>query len=85
LRGEVYLLSHDGNRATAELQKFIDHRGLVGTSWVALAGLGLSRTYATENDSMKAPIAYQDFDYGKARTPIFPSSMSESGVRETVL
>jgi len=62
LRGEASLLSHDGNRATAELQKFIDHRGLVGTSpWGALAGLGLSRAYATETDSMKARIAYQDF------------------------
>jgi hypothetical protein len=62
LRGEASLLSHAGNRATAELQKFIDHRGLVGTSpWGALAGLGLSRAHATETDSMKARIAYQDF------------------------
>lgn len=30
LRGEAYLMLHDGNRAAAEFQKFIDHRGLVG-------------------------------------------------------
>src|SRR5208282_2560592 len=29
LRGEAYLMLHDGNRAAAEFQKFIDHRGLV--------------------------------------------------------
>ncbi len=27
LRGEAYLMLHDGNRAAAEFQKFIDHRG----------------------------------------------------------
>ena len=29
LRGEAYLMQHDGNAAGAEFQKFIDHRGLV--------------------------------------------------------
>ena len=29
LRGEAYLVLYDGNRAAAEFQKFIDHRGLV--------------------------------------------------------
>ena len=29
VRGKAYLMLHDGNRAAAEFQKFIDHRGVV--------------------------------------------------------
>ncbi len=53
---------HDGNRAAAEFQKFIDHRGLVGNfPWGALARLGLARAYAMEGNTAKARAAYQDF------------------------
>jgi hypothetical protein len=49
LRGEAYLMLYDGNRAAAEFQKFIDHRGLVANfPWGALARLGLARAYALE-------------------------------------
>jgi len=49
LRGQAYLMLHDGNRAAAEFQKFIDHRGLVANfPWGALARLGLARAYALE-------------------------------------
>jgi len=49
LRGEAYLMLHDGNRAAAEFQKFIDHRGLVANfPWGALARLGLGRAYALQ-------------------------------------
>jgi hypothetical protein len=49
LRGEAYLMLHDGNRAAVEFQKFIDHRGLVvNFPWGALARLGLARAYALE-------------------------------------
>jgi eukaryotic-like serine/threonine-protein kinase len=62
LRGEAYLMLHDGNRAAAEFQKFIDHRGLVGNfPWGSLARLGLARAYAMEGDAAKARAAYQDF------------------------
>jgi hypothetical protein len=38
LRGEAYLRLHDGSRAAAEFQKFIDHRGVVmNFPWGALA------------------------------------------------
>jgi eukaryotic-like serine/threonine-protein kinase len=61
LRGEAYLMLHDGNAAAAEFQKFIDHRGLiVNFSWGALARLGLARAYAAQGDTGKAR-AYQDF------------------------
>ncbi len=62
LRGEAYRLLNDGNRAAAEFQKFIDHRGLVGNFPLgALARLGLARAYAIEGDTAKAKAAYQDF------------------------
>ncbi|HKM79537.1 MAG TPA: protein kinase [Candidatus Acidoferrum sp.] len=62
LRGEAYLMLHDGNRAAAEFQKFIDHRGVVTNfPWGALARLGLARAYAMQGDTAKAKGAYQDF------------------------
>ncbi len=62
LRGEAYLMLHDGNQAAAEFQKFIDHRGSVGNfPWGALARLGLARAYAMQGDTAKARTAYQDF------------------------
>jgi DNA-binding winged helix-turn-helix (wHTH) protein/tetratricopeptide (TPR) repeat protein len=62
LRGEAYLMLHDGNRAAAEFQKFIDHRGLVRNSQIGmLARLGLARAYALQRNTTKARAAYQDF------------------------
>ena len=62
VRGEAYLMLHDGNAAAAEFQKFIDHRGLVGNfPWGAIARLGLARSYAMQGDTAKAKAAYQDF------------------------
>ena len=62
LRGEAYLMLHDGNRAAAEFQKFIDHPGVVmNFPWGALARLGLARAYAMQGDTAKARAAYQDF------------------------
>jgi serine/threonine protein kinase/tetratricopeptide (TPR) repeat protein len=62
LRAEAYLMLHDGNRAAAEFQKFIDHRGLVvNFPWGALARLGLARAYAMQGDTTKAKAAYKDF------------------------
>jgi len=72
VRGEAYLALHDGNRAAAEFQKFVDHRGMVGNfPWGALARLGLARAYAEQAQSskgdaadiarIKARGAYQDF------------------------
>jgi len=62
VRGEAYLMLHDGNGAAAEFQKFIDHRGLVANfSWGALARLGLARAYALQGDTAKARAAYADF------------------------
>lgn len=62
IRGEAYLMLHDGNAAATEFQKFIDHRGIVvNFPWGALARLGLARAYALQGDAVKAKAAYQDF------------------------
>jgi len=62
VRGQAYLMLHDGNHAAAEFQKFIDHRGvLTNFPWGALARLGLARAYAMQGDTAKAKAAYQDF------------------------
>jgi tetratricopeptide (TPR) repeat protein len=62
IRGEAYLMLHDGNAAAAEFQKFIDHRGVVvNFPWGALARLGFARAYALQGDTAKARAAYNDF------------------------
>jgi len=67
LRGEAYLMLHDGKAAAAEYQKFIDHYGLLSNfPWGALARLGLARAYALQAATdpaarQKARNMYQDF------------------------
>jgi len=62
LRGEAYLVQHDGASAAREFQKLLDHRGLiVNFPLAALARLGLGRSYALSSDSPKARAAYQVF------------------------
>lgn len=62
LRGEAYLMLRDGDRAAAEFEKFIDHRGMVRNSpWGPLAQLGLARAYAMQSNATKARATYQNF------------------------
>jgi len=62
LRGQAYLMRHNGSAAAAEFQKFIDHRGLVVNFPLgALARLGLGRAYTLQGETAKARAAYQDF------------------------
>lgn len=67
LRGQAYLMLHDGKAAAAEFQKFIDHYGLAGNfPWGALARLGLARAYALDaaTDAAareRARTSYQEF------------------------
>jgi tetratricopeptide (TPR) repeat protein len=62
VRGQAYLLAHNGTAAAAEFQKLLDHRGIV-VNFVtgALARLQLARAYAMQGDTAKAKAAYQDF------------------------
>ena len=62
IRGQAYLLTHQGKEAAAEFQKFLDHSGIVLNSHLgALARLGLARAYSLQGDKMRTLKAYQDF------------------------
>jgi serine/threonine protein kinase/Flp pilus assembly protein TadD len=62
IRGQAYLLAHNGTAAAAEFQKLLDHRGIV-LNFVtgSLAHLQLGRAYVMAGDAAKAKSAYQDF------------------------
>lgn len=62
LRGQAYLLLREGDQAAVEFQKFLDHRGVAGSSpLAALAHLGIARATALRGDAARARAAYQDF------------------------
>jgi eukaryotic-like serine/threonine-protein kinase len=62
LRGQAYLLAHQGKEAAAEFQRMIDHRGIIlNFPLGALAHVGLARAYALQGDTARARTAYQDF------------------------
>ena len=62
VRGEAYLLAHNGTAAAAEFQKLLDHRGIVLNSVAGpLAHLQIGRAYAMAGETAKAKAAYQDF------------------------
>jgi eukaryotic-like serine/threonine-protein kinase len=62
MRGEAYLLAHNGRAAAAEFQKLVDHRGIVANFITAsLAHLQLGRSYVVAGDIARAKGAYQDF------------------------
>jgi len=62
VRGQAYLLAHNGTAAAAEFQKLLDHRGIAQNFVTgALAHLQLGRAYAMAGDAAKAHTAYQDF------------------------
>jgi tetratricopeptide (TPR) repeat protein/predicted Ser/Thr protein kinase len=62
VRGEAYLLAHQGAQAAAEFQRILDHRGIVVSDPIgALARLQLGRALVLSGDNAKAKTAYQDF------------------------
>jgi eukaryotic-like serine/threonine-protein kinase len=61
LRGEAYLLAHNGAAAAAEFQKLLQHCLLRNELIRALAHLQLGRAYVLMGDTEKAKAAYQDF------------------------
>jgi eukaryotic-like serine/threonine-protein kinase len=65
LRGVAYLKLKDGQKAAAEFQRVLDHRG--SAAWdiaYPLSRLGLARAYVLQGDAGKARTAYQDFFAG---------------------
>jgi Tfp pilus assembly protein PilF len=62
VRGQAYLVAHNGSAAAVEFRKILDHRGIVLNFPVgALARLGLARAYSMQGDTSNARTAYQDF------------------------
>jgi eukaryotic-like serine/threonine-protein kinase len=62
LRGQAYLLAHNGTAAATEFRKLLDHRGTVLNFITgSLAHLQLGRAYVMAGDTAKAKVAYQDF------------------------
>jgi serine/threonine protein kinase/tetratricopeptide (TPR) repeat protein len=62
LRGLAYLKLADGNKAAAEFQRILDHRGAgVWDPEYSLAHLRLAQAYVLQKDIAKARAAYQDF------------------------
>jgi serine/threonine protein kinase/Tfp pilus assembly protein PilF len=72
VRGEAYLAAGQGNAATAEFQKILDHSGIVWNCWTgALAHLGVARANALQSRTsqgadadaarVRALAAYKDF------------------------
>jgi tetratricopeptide (TPR) repeat protein len=62
VRGEAFIASHRYAEATAEFQKILDHRGIVGLDPIgALAHLQLGRVFALSGDKGKAKAAYETF------------------------
>jgi tetratricopeptide (TPR) repeat protein len=62
VRGQAYLLLHQGTQAVGEFQKFLDQRGVaVNCPLAALARLQLARAYVLAGDSKRAGGRYQEF------------------------
>ncbi len=62
VRGQAYLLAHNGMAAAAEFQRVLDRRGIVGNFVTgAVAHLQIGRAYALAGETAKAKAAYQDF------------------------
>jgi predicted Zn-dependent protease len=62
VRGQAYLLLHQGADAAAEFQKFLAHPSMVANNPLfILAHLGLARAHALQGHADKSRAAYQDF------------------------
>jgi eukaryotic-like serine/threonine-protein kinase len=62
LRGQAYLLLHQGAEAAIEFHKLIDHPSMLANNPLfVLAHLGLARSLAMQGQRDKSRAAYQDF------------------------
>jgi hypothetical protein len=81
-RGEAYLAAKQGSAAASELQKLLDHRGLVANCWTgALAHVGLARAYALS--PRRLPRFPGPLERGRARHR--HPERSQSGMREAAI
>jgi tetratricopeptide (TPR) repeat protein/predicted Ser/Thr protein kinase len=94
LRGEAFLAAGQGNAATGEFQKILDHSGIVWNCWTgALAHLGVARANALQSKNsqgadadaarVRALAAYKDFltlwKNADADVPILKEAKAEYG------
>ncbi len=85
IRGQAYLKAGEGQRAAAEFQKILDHRGIVRNFVTgALAHLQLGRAQAMMGDKEAARKSYQDFfALWKDADPDIPDPPGrQSGIRK---
>jgi len=62
VRGQAFLLGHDGRAAATEFQKLLDHPGLMQNFITGpIAHLQIGRAYASAGDTTRAKAAYRDF------------------------
>ena len=62
VRGQAYLMLHQGAEAAVEYRKFIENPTLVGNSPLfVLAHLGMARAYALQGQRDQSRAAYQEF------------------------
>ena len=62
IRGQAYLLAHDGAAAVAEFEKLLEHPGIVNNCVQGtLVRLQIGRAYAMQGDLTKARAEYKDF------------------------
>ena len=62
MRGEAFIVARRYAEATAEFQKILDHRGVVGLDPIGpLAYLQIGRVFALSGDKAKAKAAYEAF------------------------
>jgi tetratricopeptide (TPR) repeat protein len=82
LRGQAYLLAHDGGAAAAEFKKLLDHPGIVQNDILgALSRLQLARAQAMLGDKAAARNRYNDFfsrwKGADSDIPLFKDSTAE--------
>ena len=62
IRGEVYLVLHQGKEAAVEFQKFLDHRGVaLNSHWVHWHAFSSPAPMHSQGDTTQSRAAYQDF------------------------
>lgn len=82
IRGQAYLLTHNGGAAVAEFQKLLDHPGLLHNRLQGqLVLLQMGRAHAMQGDIGKARAEYEDFftawKGADAEIPIFKKAKLE--------
>jgi hypothetical protein len=82
VRGLAYLAAHQGAEAAAEIEKILDHRGIVACDPIgAVARLQPGRASAISGNRSKATFAYKDFlalwKYADPDIPILKRAQAE--------